>query len=96
MSLVPSAQRAQITRAAEALRSVHITGAPTSFSPPVTMAVGPLSVNLAFRLTISGTCMNLFAKKFSVITIAPLLSKVILHMHEGKPLTPIFNEFTGI
>jgi ribose-phosphate pyrophosphokinase len=48
------------------------------------------------RFFVTDTIAKDLPKKFSVITIAPLLSKVILHMHEGKPLTPIFNEFTGI
>jgi phosphoribosylpyrophosphate synthetase len=48
------------------------------------------------RFFVTDTITKDLPKKFSVITIAPLLSKVILHMHEGKPLTPIFNEFTGI
>jgi ribose-phosphate pyrophosphokinase len=32
--------------------------------------------------------------KLKIISVAPLLAKVIQHMHEGKALTPIFDEFS--
>jgi ribose-phosphate pyrophosphokinase len=36
------------------------------------------------------------SKKIKVISIAPLLARVIENMHEGKPLSPIFDEFTAL
>ncbi len=48
------------------------------------------------RFFVTDTIEKNLQNKFSLISIAPLLSRVIMHMHEGKPLTPIFNEFTGL
>jgi ribose-phosphate pyrophosphokinase len=36
------------------------------------------------------------SNKIKVISIAPLLARVIENMHEGKPLSPIFDEFTAL
>jgi ribose-phosphate pyrophosphokinase len=36
------------------------------------------------------------SQKIKVISIAPLLARVIENMHEGKPLSPIFDEFTAL
>ena len=44
---------------------------------------------------ITDTIPQVASKKLIPISVAPLLAKVIEHTHEGKPLSPVFNEFLG-
>jgi ribose-phosphate pyrophosphokinase len=44
---------------------------------------------------ITDTIPQVASSKLIPISVAPLLAKVIEHTHEGKPLSPVFNEFLG-
>ncbi|MNF96345.1 hypothetical protein D3C84_791320 [compost metagenome] len=67
----PSAISAEITRLAEARRSVAMTGAPLSVWVPVTIAVLPSTWMCAPMRCISYTCMKRFSKMVSMTAPVP-------------------------
>src|SRR2546426_572004 len=80
-SVVPLATSPAITRAAEARRSLAITGAPLKGRPPFTIALGPSMAMSAPNRVSSLTCMKRDSKIRSVIMLMPGVNAGHQHYH---------------
>jgi ribose-phosphate pyrophosphokinase len=58
-------------------------------------AVEKISKSSIKRFFISDTIQQAPLANIEVISVAPLLAKVIENMHEGKALSPIFKSFSS-
>jgi ribose-phosphate pyrophosphokinase len=72
-------------------KAIYVCATHAVFSGDAVDRIAKSSIN---RFFISDTIAQAPIANIEVISVAPLLAKVIENMHEGKPLTPIFKEFT--
>jgi ribose-phosphate pyrophosphokinase len=59
-------------------------------------AIARLQASVIEKIFITDTIPHTLPTKFKTLSLAPLLARVIHHTNVGKPLSPIFDEFTGI
>jgi ribose-phosphate pyrophosphokinase len=72
-------------------KAIYVCATHAVFSGDAVSKIAHSSIN---RFFISDTIAQAPIANIEVISVAPLLARVIENMHEGKPLTPIFKEFT--